>query len=221
MGYEGILNLTMEEYRHFKTLKTLTDIYKSGLWKKYDNPSSRQNGHMGKFYPLVSCDGYKYFDTFAFKGKEYYINTIIRLSDDAKLFLRSKSDSNNAKIMEHYIDTQGREEWAYALYEKNGHIIGQHISVSPDVLAEEIVYEETVAPHVKEKEYKKDWESKEVVMMWPIVIVLLVVSLIFNGAWMIWIGILFAFGLWRQEKLEKPKENYRGHDIGKEESTTK
>ena len=174
-------------------------------WKKECFPIPHD--HI-KLYPEYEFPGFQYFDDFTFNGEEYYINSVVKLSEDAKRFLGLQNEYT--QIVQHEITNLGKERWGYVADIWDDVITNAFTTVPPDQLVEEVVIPADLEQVEDKLQYYKDYEVPGVITGWIIYIVIMVGSLIFVDFGIIWGFASLAFFAWRHQKLKKPKRHNYG-----------
>lgn len=163
-----------------------------------------------KFYTR----NYKHQYSFNFKGKEYNVHSVVRLTPRGKRELGARS--NEAILTERFIGPNNKTWWKYQF--KSIEITGGIIDVSTDIRLDKMV-EEVIVPastnHMQRevlgvslnpsttaiKHTKKDWEIPEVRTAWLIYIAIFFGVAIFKDWYvqlLIRIGAGWFLGLYRQ-----------------------
>lgn len=154
--------------------------------------------------------------TFSFQGKEYPLNTTVKIKDC--MF----TSTGNAlycypmvQVVEAFIDKNGTNRWTYALWKYNGNVWHYTTIRSPDELVECIVNPYINENTTKEPEYYKDSEVSGMALGWFIYIASMIFVTVFNGFYVAWIFGTWYFFTWRKEKLKKPVKIMHGYDVHK------
>ena len=180
-------------------------VYEGDSWKK--EIFSIRPYCFDNLYPRCKFSGYKYFEDFTYNGEKYYLNTIVKLSDDAKRFLGA--ESLYSQVIQHEITNVNKERWGYVVRKQSNKIWHVFTTVPPDQLIEEIVTPAAEKKEPKQQEYFKDNQVPEVIQMWVYYILAMCVSIIFNDRIMLWVIFSVLFFAYREEKLKKPpRHNY-------------
>lgn len=179
-------------------------VYNGDEWKKEHLPLKPYAWYI---YPEIKYSNYKYFDDFTYNGNVYNLNSLVKLSDEAKKFLGT--DSNCTQIVQHEITNTNKERWGYVVRrssEKTWHVF---TTVPPDQLIEEIVTSATSDIHNSKIEYYNDNEVDGMIRAWVIYIIVMIVSIMFNDFIIIWVFASYVFFTYRKQKLTKwPQHNY-------------
>lgn len=181
-------------------------IYEGDSWKKEYLPLLPCTCGL---YPESKMEDYQYFDNFIYKGKKYYINSVVKLSKDAQRFLGSESEYS--QIIQREITNLGKERWAYVVKVDGPQVWHTFTTVSPDQLIEEVTMPAVLTEGNKDKvKYYSDFEVPGVITGWVIYITIMVGSLIFVDFGAIWGFASLVFFAWRHQKLKKPKRHNYG-----------
>lgn len=134
---------------------------------------------------------FEHQDCFTFQGKQYYTHSIVRLTEEGRKILRSRT--NKVILTEQFTWWNGKTCWKYQFHKWSSGRIDAITDVPPDELIESIVIEASMeyssietlgalSPYYKtgKKYYKKDWEIPEVLKGWIIFAILFVVCQIFK-----------------------------------------
>lgn len=165
---------------------------------------------------IIAQDGCKIFETFEFQGKEYPLNTIVKIKNGTCAYNTKPIDKyHRAQVVEHFIDKRGREIWTYIFWTGipgNKALFCYHPSISPDEIVERIVGR---PPPVNENqvEYYRDSEVSVVMLGWVFYILFMIGIMIFKDFIVGWVFGTVFFYFWRKHKLEKPKKYMFGFDI--------
>lgn len=168
---------------------------------------------MAMLYPEHKRQGYTYFNTFVFNGKEYLLNTIVTL--------KKKGCAKNAvlvQVVESCLDERGQPSWTYEIWLKSGHHYPYKTFHHPDDVIESIVEEAYPVQAKKEKlkyfdKYYFDWEVPEVQTGWIVFILIMLLGTFLKDRWTLWIIGSIYFYLWRMFKLKKQKQHDYGFDV--------
>ena len=151
--------------------------------------------------------------TFSFKGKEYAVHSIVRLTPKGKMDLGSQTDE--VILLEKFTGPNDKTWWKYQFRSiEGGCIIDASTDVPLDKMIEEVVVpatedyviREMFGPNVKLsataiKHAKKDWEIPEVRKAWIIYIAIFLGVAIFKDWYvqlLIRVGAGWILGLYRQ-----------------------
>ncbi len=158
---------------------------------------------------------YKHEYFFKHKGTEYRVNSIVRLTDEAKSYLGSATKEVILKeVYYNHIKKKLCFKYEFKDIKLNIGITDKTTDRTPDELIEEVVIEASVeyasreifgvnSPHYTTgtKNTKKDWEIQEVMMGWVVFILVFIAASIFKD-WYIQLIIRVAagwiFGLYRK-----------------------
>lgn len=161
----------------------------------------------------MSDDRKQTFKTFSFQGKEYPINSVVKIKKD---FYTTKNQFGHlsrypmVQVVESYINWQGTHLWLYAIWSKNGHIGYYRTSKKPEEIIEHVVETE----FDKYTVYYKESEVPEVFTGGCLYLLFLLITLIFKDFWIAWvIGTIYFFS-WRSKKLQRPPLKH-GFDVEK------
>lgn len=136
---------------------------------------------------------YKHDDFFKFKGKSYRVNSIVRLNDKGKRYLGSRG--YEVVLAEQFTNWDGKLCWKYRFksISLTVGVIDYSTDVPPYKLIEEVVCEASAeyvsrqtlgksSPHYKTgiKCSKKDWEIREVVVAWVVLMLVFIGAAIFK-----------------------------------------
>lgn len=187
-----------------------------GMFKIYDGDSWKK-----EYLPLLPCtcglypeskiEDYQYFDNFIYKGERYYINSVVKLSKDAQIFLGSENEYS--QIIQREITNTGKERWAYVVKVDGSEVYHAFTTVSPDQLIEEVTIPAVLTSQCKNKtECYSDFEVPGVITGWIIYIAIMIGSLIFVDFGAIWGVASLVFFAWRHQKLKKAKRHNYGFE---------
>jgi hypothetical protein len=177
-------------------------IYNGDEWKKEHLPLRPIAYYI---YPEMKFKDYRYFDDFTYHGETYNLNSVVRLSKEAKKFLGS--DFECTQIVQHEITNENKERWGYVVRRSSEKIWHVFTTVSPEQLIEEIVTPAGPRKENNKVEYFKDGEVKGVPQMWVYYILAMIVATLFNDRIMMWYIFSIIFFVWRDCKLKKPKQH--------------
>lgn len=134
---------------------------------------------------------YEHHDCFTFQGKQYYVHSIVKLTEDGRKFLRSRT--NKIILTEQFIRPDSRLCWKYVFHRWSNGLTNAITDKSPDELIESIVMPASMeyssiqthgaaSPYYKtgKKYAKKDWEIPVVLKGWIIFAVLFVACQVFK-----------------------------------------
>ena len=157
-----------------------------------------------------------HYSTFSFKGKEYPINTTVKIKD--RIYTRTWNELFGypmTQVVEHYVDQNGTRRWTYALWKYNGVPWHYTTTRSPDEMIECIVEQYVEKTQQEKPEYYKDSEVSGVRLGWAVYITTMFFVMVFKEFYIGWIiGTLYFF-YWRKEKLKKPVKYMHGYDVYK------
>ena len=157
---------------------------------------------------------YKHDPKFIFRGQEYYVHSIVRLTEKGREYLGARI--RDVILVEQFTNYNGKLCWKY-LFQSANYLVSKPMDCStdktPDELIEKIVIPATVAYYSREtfgvnspyyktgiKHRPFDWQIPEVRKAW------LVFLLAFMGAfvlkdvgfkWMIRVGAIYIFVAYR------------------------
>ena len=177
-------------------------IYNGDEWKKEYLPLRPFAWYI---YPEIQHKNYKYFNDFTYHGEKYNLNSIVKLSKEAKKFLGS--DFECTQIVEHEITNENKERWGYVVSRSSEKIWHVFTTVSPDQLIEEIVTPAGPRKENNKVEYFRDNEVKGMPQIWVYYILAMIVATIFNDRIVLWYMFTIIFIGVRENKLRKPKQH--------------
>lgn len=161
---------------------------------------------------------FKHQYSFHFKGKEYLVHSIVRLTDEGKRYLGSRT--HEVILTEQFINRKNRYCWTYTFksIEVSGHIVHASTDRTPDDLIDKVVmpattgYTSRAVLCVDSTEYKtgqkhtkKDWEIPEVAIGWIILIAVFIGSSIFKDLYVrliVRIAASWFFALYRKAHVD-------------------
>ena len=161
---------------------------------------------------------YKHDQCFKFRGKEYNVHSIVRLTDAGWLFLGSKT--KEVILTEQFTNWNGKLCWKYAFKSINittCNPVDYSTDKTPDELIEEVIIPATAEYASREKlgvyspVYKtgtkkvpNDWEIPSLRTGWLTFILCFIASNIFAGIFGFIISIVccIVFGLYREAQIE-------------------
>lgn len=156
--------------------------------------------------------GYECFDYFTYQGKEYFLNTMVRLTDRGKELLRT--DYRETQLVGHYMFKDGKHcyEYVKAWVYNNGtkRAVTDILCTNPDEIIEAIVVPACQIDNTNDKqEHYKDYEVEGVLVGWILYIATMIFLLVFREFYVGWFFVSIYFFAWRKKELKKPKkENY-------------
>ncbi len=132
-----------------------------------------------------------YLNTFNYKGKEYYVGSVVKL----------KSALGNIAILKkHYIDDCGNHE--YDFVKKSDDSVMSIKTNNLDNFLSDVIEEADTALEIKD-EYYKDTDLDVMFYGWVIYITLMVLVSFVHGNVLGWVLISVYFFSWRKKKLKK------------------
>ena len=164
----------------------------------------------------MACEVKKevFFDTFTFKGKEYPLNTAVKIKSDVYILdhqLGALCNRPLVQVVKSYLDWKGTHRWTYAVWSRSGTVFPYTTIKSPDEMVEHIVsIPDNTVTHQPKTEFYKDSEVQCVKAGWIIYIAVMLFGTIFKGAYIVWIVGTIYFFWWRKQKLKKPEKFYYG-----------
>lgn len=176
--------------------------YDGDAWKKEHLPLRPFAGYL---YPEVKFNNYKYFDDFMYKGHKYNLNSIVKLSNDAKMFLGA--DSTCTQLIQHEITNTSQERWGYVVRKSSEKTYHVFTTVPPEQLIEEIIVPATSDILTNKVQHYKDNEVDGMSRLWAIYIIAMVVITLFNDRIMMWTIASCIFFELRKKKLTKPPQH--------------
>lgn len=130
-------------------------------------------------------------DTFNYRGKEYYVGSVVKLKRTVK---------NIAVLKRHYIDSSGNHNYDFV---KNGdHNVMSITTNNLDKFLDDVI-EEADAPLETKAEYYKDTDLDVMFYGWIIYITLMALVSFVHGNVFGWILISIYFFVWRKKTLKK------------------
>lgn len=188
--------------------KGMFTIYEGDSWKKESLPLMPCRYGL---YPENGFDNHQYFNDFKYNNKTYFINSVVKLTEDAQKFLGA--DNIYSQIIQHEVTNTGKEVWAYVVKIVEGNVYHTFTTVPPDQLVEEITTPTILAERGKCKtEYYSDFEDPDVIVGWIAYVVVMIGSLIFIDFGAIWGFASIVFFVWRHQRLKKPERHNYGFD---------
>lgn len=137
----------------------------------------------------------KYLNTFNYKGKEYYIGSVVRLKG---------SLGEVVTLTKHYVNNNGRH--VYDFQTNSGRTMSVDI-VNLDCFLNGVVEESDCPLQADEQttqdRYYKDSDLDVMFYGWVIYIVAMVCASFCKGNVFIWLLVSIYFFFWRKKKLEK------------------
>ena len=160
---------------------------------------------------------YKQEYTFKFKGKDYRVRSVVRLTEKGRRYLGSRT--REVILLEQFINWNGKTCWKYQFRSFNsyGEAADYSTDRTPDELIEEVVSEPTLSyvyreamdvmlPIYQEKKQKpKGWDIPEVRRGWLVLIAIFVGTIFFKdvvGKLIVRVLAGVIFGLYRQSYIE-------------------
>jgi hypothetical protein len=132
-----------------------------------------------------------YLNTFNYKGKEYYVGSVVKL----------KWAGENIKVIKrHYVDSDGHHR--YDFVKKGNNNVMSIKTDNLDKFLADVIEEADTALETK-AEYYKDTDLDVMFYGWVIYITLMVLVSFVHGNVFGWILISIYFFVWRKKKLKK------------------
>lgn len=157
-------------------------------------------------YKLLTKN-YKHEYYFIFQGEKYNVHSVVKLKDDGKKYLGSRT--KDAILTEVFINRDGCRCWKYEFrsIERSGCITNASTDISPNKLIEDVISPASdnymlreiygtqwVSPSVT-KHTKTDWEISEVRIGWIIFAAISIFAFIFKD-WYITLIIQIVMFIW-------------------------
>lgn len=134
-----------------------------------------------------------YLNTFNYKGKEYYVGSVVKLKGIA---------GDITVLKRHYVDSHGNHK--YDFVEKDDCRVMSVIVNNLDNFLADVIEEADYAPEPNHKdEYYKDTDLDVMFYGWVIYITLMALVSFVHGNVFGWVFISIYFFSWRKKKLKK------------------
>ena len=157
---------------------------------------------------------YKHDPKFKFNGKEYYVHSIVRLTEKGRQYLGAKT--REVILIEQFTNYNGKLCWKY-LFKSANYLVTKPVDYStdktPNELIDEIVIPATEAYYSREtfginspvyktgiKHTPYDWQIPEMCKAWMIFLLVFVGVFIFKDVgfrWMIRVDAIYLFARYR------------------------
>lgn len=161
---------------------------------------------------------YKHDDTFTFKGEEYYVHSIVRLTEKGRDYLGAKR--HEVILTEQFTNWNGKLCWKYEFRSANFCTtwpVDYSTDKTPDELIEEVVMPATDDYRSREvlgvyspvwtkgkKNVPKDWKDPTLIKLWVMFILCFVGAAVFQGAlkWLVRIVVCVVCAISRQNHID-------------------
>lgn len=179
-------------------------------------------------YHLIHYYTYTYFNFFELNHNKYPIGANVLLTEQgmAEMYYNGRSDykKGDFRLVDHYVDNRGKEEWEYIIGWSGQFPIFYVTQEKPEMFVKSVLcqeIDETVyTPGELQVEFKepnyspKDWEVPGVISGWLVLALVWIGAFIFKDWWLrliIQIAASFYFGSWREKKINEAiiKQEFR------------
>lgn len=134
-----------------------------------------------------------YLNTFNYKGKEYYVGSVVKL----------KGTTGDITVLKrHYVDSNGHHKYDFAK-KHSCRVMSVMVHNLDNFLADVIEEADYAQEPDHGDEYYKDTDLDVMFYGWVIYIALMALVSFFHGNVFGWIFISIYFFIWRKKKLKK------------------